>query len=107
MIACGIIFKRRLDGEDEAMMNDYAFEMNVVWQLFICSEHVQGFFEDDIEFKTNHNHMMARKSKQTKVPAMKAGQKGIPQQLIASSQSSDLVDESARKGNTPLFISPP
>jgi len=40
MIACGIIFKRRLDGEDEAMMNDYAFEMNVVWQLFICSEHV-------------------------------------------------------------------
>lgn len=51
--------------------------------------------------------MMARKSKQTKVPAMKAGQKGIPQQLIASSQSSDLVDESARKGNTPLFISPP
>ena len=51
--------------------------------------------------------MMARKSKQTKVPAMKAGQKGIPQQLIASSQSSDLVDESARKGNTPcLFLRP-
>jgi len=31
-----VILKKPLNGEDEAMMNDYAFEMNVVWQLFIC-----------------------------------------------------------------------
>jgi len=48
---------------------------------------------------------MARKSKQTKVPAMKAGQKGIPQQLIASSQSSDLVDESARRKYPLVYFS--